>query len=312
MKIVIILSLFFSSLFSVEKTIKELQEEFFHDVIETRIYKKHYNKYILSACGQDDILCQTKLIKKIRNNSVVKKNRVLKNDINYMRALTSESKEYIDKLILKLKKELVNVTLKDHEFISTIDLSRQTLIIFLYDKKNDVFHKIGTDLISSGDKNREGEITWGDDHFFDTPTGVFQIKEGWRSEGQYKTYKDETYQPYGSKDRFIFHVGKIETTRYNVFDRNKQKIINQKNWVIIDDTVNFALHSHRSKAPLGIASSHGCVRMSDELNYFLDTNAVLHKRFFRDDKWRLRFTKKPKNLKYQEFAGEYIVIFDKI
>jgi hypothetical protein len=186
------------------------------------------------------------------------------------------------------------------------------LIIFLYDKKNDAFHKIGTDLISSGDKNREGEIAWGDDHFFDTPTGVFQIKQGWRSEGQYKTYQNETYQPYGSKDRFIYHVGKISTTRYHVFDRNKQKIIDQADWLVIEDTINFALHSHRSKAPLGKASSHGCIRMSDELNYFLDTNAILHKQFFRDDKWRLRFTKKPKKLKYQEFAGEYVVIFDKI
>ena len=312
MKIIIVVFLFFNTLFGVEKSIKELQKQFFNDVIETRIYKKHYEKYILSACLVDDLSCQTKLIEKMKRNNVVYKNVALNKDIKRIMSLTYDSKKYLDKIRLKLKNELKNISLNDREFISTIDLSRQTLSVFLYDKQNDIFHKIGTDLISSGDKNREGEISWGDDHFFDTPIGVFQIKEGWRSEGKYKTYQNETYQPYGSKDRFIFHIGKINTTRYHVFDRNKEKILDQNDWIVIEDTINFALHSHRSSAKLGTATSHGCIRMSDELNYFLDTNAILHKQFFRDDKWRLKFTKKPKELNYKEFAGEYIVIFDKI
>lgn len=312
MKYLIIVALFINVLFGVEKTLNELRQEFYDEVVELPVYLKHYERYIDAACKKSDIKCQIDLIKKMKNNKAVQSNKKIPKDIFRFLSRTYTSPEYIAEIKQKLLEQLEDKDLKDHEFISTIDLTRQIFLIFLYDKQNNDFHKIGVDFISSGNKEKEGIINWGDDHFFDTPTGVFSISQGWRSEGKYKTYQNETYQPYGSADRFIYHVGKIRTTRYHVFDKYKQKINDKDDWLVIKDTIDFALHSHNSDAPFGQPYSHGCIRMSDSLNYFLDTNAILHKRFFRDDKWRLRFTKKPDELKYKEYAGEYVVIFDKI
>ena len=314
MKYLIISILFIQTLFGVEKTLEELKVEFYTEVIELPIFVKHYGLYINAACTKDDISCQLQLVDKMKQNKTVEKNEELQKDILESLFERYTTKKYLKSITEKLHIQLQEKDLKDHEFITTVDLSRQLFLIFLYDKKQNHFHKIGVDLISSGDQMKEGQIIWGEDHYFDTPTGVFTISQGWRSEGQYKTNRinNEEYQPYGSKNRFIYHVGKIQTKRYHVFDRSKQKIENQDKWRVIEDTIDFALHSHNSSSPMGAPDSHGCIRMKDTLNYFLDTNAILHKKFFRDDKWRLRFTKQPDGLKYKEFAGEYIVIFDKI
>lgn len=312
MKYIIVVLLLNSFVFGIEKNIQELQNQFKKNVIEASVYKKYYKKYILSACDKNDLACQINLIDKIKLNDSVKKNKNIQKNIDYLYSLTYTSPYYLKTIEEKLKQDLDVKKLNNMEFVSAVDLKKQLYTVFLYDKQRDKFYKIGTDLISSGDKNKEGSIHWGDDHYFDTPTGLFKIKTGWRSKGQYKTYKNERYQPYGSKNRFIYYIGKVPSERYNVFDRNKQKIKEKENWNFVQDSLNFAMHSHISNAPLGQKYSHGCIRMRDEFNYFLDTNSVLHKPFFKEKKWKLRFTKKPKELKYQEFAGEYIVIFNSI
>ena len=86
-----------------------------------------------------------------------------------------------------------------------------------------------------------------------------------------------------------------------MFDRKKQKINDPKKWKLLKDKVDFAIHSHNSEnSKMGEALSHGCVRMTDQLNYFLDVNSILHKKFIKDNQWKKRFVKKPSQMKYRE------------
>jgi len=312
-RIILVLSLFVSNLFATSNSIENLKEQFNQNVVEATIYKKHYKEYLFDVCKEYDIECQLQTINRIKKYKSVQTNNLLQYDLLRQKNRVHLSDEYLQKLILRLKKEFQYKSLKDQEFVSSIDLRRQIYIILLYDKSIDSFHLIGTDLISSGNMEKEANIKWGDDHYFNTPTGVFKVTSGWRSEGKYKVDQNISYQPYGSKNRFIYHVGKLDTKRYHVFDSKKQKINDPKKWKLLKDKVDFAIHSHNSdRSQMGEALSHGCVRMTDQLNYFLDVNSILHKKFIKDSQWKKRFVKKPSQMKYKEFAGEYLVIFKHI
>ena len=63
---------------------------------------------------------------------------------------------------------------------------------------------------------------------------------------------------------------------------------------------------------MGEPNSHGCIRMTDELNRFLDNNSILHKNMLEGNKWLHKYVKEPNNTKYQNLAGEYLIIFDKV
>jgi len=157
---------------------------------------------------------------------------------------------------------------------------------------------------------REKEIMYGENHYLKTPTGIFKSKIGWRSEG--KKSDDNVTLGYGKKDRFIFYFGKLDTIRYNTFDKNKQKIKDPKKWKLITDKLSFAVHAHQSSKSMGTPNSHGCVRMSDELNRFLDNNSVLHKNMYKNEKWLSKYSKEPRDSKYHNLSGEYLIIFDNI
>ncbi len=163
------------------------------------------------------------------------------------------------KLLSKQSKHL-----SSSQFLTLIDLSKQVLIVVLWDKEANDFYPIGFDFISSGNIKREKEVTNGDAHYFKTPAGFFNIKSGWRSDG--KIYKDNITMPYGKKERFVFYFGEQKGLRYNTFDKNNTKIKDPKKWTLITDKLKFAMHAHTSTAPLGIPQSHGCIRMSNELN----------------------------------------------
>jgi len=130
-----------------------------------------------------------------------------------------------------------------------------------------------------------------------------------RSDGKFKKY-DNTTQAYGSKGRFIYYFGKMNAKRYDTFDKNTEKIKDLNTSKIIDDTLNFAIHSHNSNSKLGEKLSHGCVRLSDDLNLFLENNLVLHKNFYKDGKWKLRFSYEPKNVVNKNLSGSHIFILE--
>ena len=221
---------------------------------------------------------------------------------------TKLSKEYIKRLEIKVKNKLLNKKIKNSEFISVIDLKKQLFILVL--KQKNKINIIGSDLISSGEINKEIEVLYGEDHYFKTPAGIYSIKEGWRSDGS--TKKDKVTLKYGKKDRFVYYIGMEDTVRYNTFTPSKEKIMKKENWQLWKDKVNLAMHSYTQNSILGVKDSHGCIRISNELNSFLDRNNVLYKHFYTKNKWTLKYSKKPKISKNKNLAGEYLIIFDNI
>ncbi|EHP31356.1 hypothetical protein SMGD1_2834 [Sulfurimonas gotlandica GD1] len=200
--------------------------------------------------------------------------------------------------------------LSHSQFMTLVDLSKQVLIVVLWDETAKDFYPIGFDFIASGNIKREVEVTNGDAHYFKTPAGFFGIKSGWRSDGE--IYKDNITMPYGKKDRFIFYFGEQKGLRYNSFDENNTKITDPKKYKLITDKLKFAMHAHVSTAPLGSPQSHGCIRMSNELNLYLDNNLVFFKHLYDGKKWIHPYKKPPAKPNNHELAGEYMLILNKV
>ena len=261
--------------------IQELRKDFFYNVVSKQLLKISNNSELRKAI-------------KIRKKQSI---------------LSVDDIQRYKKIIFK---NINKRNIKNDEYFSVVNLQRQIYSILIYVKKEDKLYLIGSDLIASGDMQREVEIKYGEDHYFDTPTGIYEVKKGWRSTGKYKD-KEKTIQSYGSKGRFVYHFGNMKQSRLNSFIKGK-KISNKKDYYTIDDTLNFAIHSYNLKDPnykLGVKASHGCVRMSDELNSFLDSNLVLHKNFYKNKRWKLTYSYEPKNIKNIDLKGSYLIIIEK-
>ncbi|EQB40527.1 hypothetical protein M947_01630 [Sulfurimonas hongkongensis] len=209
------------------------------------------------------------------------------------------------KHLLKYKEKF-----KTSQFISFVDLKKQVFILVLYDAEVDDFFAIGFDFISSGDMSREAEVKSREDHYFKTPSGLFSIKSGWRSKGE--MLDDNVTLPYGKKGSFVFYFGEQSSVRYNTFDVNGKKIKDIKKHKLIRDKLKFALHTHKSSLEFGVARSHGCIRMSEELNSFLDNNLVFFKHLYKGKKWIHPYKKPPKHPKNHPLAGEYLLVVDSV
>lgn len=310
MKKIFFLLFTFEIILSNDTFIVNLQKKFTDEVVILNIYKKHLKQNFDKHCDSSDINCQIEYIKSIKTLQIAWKNKKLQESLKRHKNRTKITEEYFSTLKAKTLKKLEEETLENDQFISILDLSRQLFLITFYKQESESLELIGVDLISSGDMEREIEINRGDDHYFKTPSGLYSIKSGWRSDGKYK--KDNVTQGYGEKGRFIYYLGEHSSIRYNVFDENGVKQYDRAKWRLLKDNLNLAVHAHKSSKEMGKAYSHGCVRMTNEMNYFLDNVSVLHKNLFVNGQWKLKYSKPPRNKKYLKFAGEYLIIFDKI
>ena len=284
-----------------------LQQEFHQKVIINNIYKKRFHNFLKQNCKDNDEQCYKKQIKRLQGWKTTKQDKSLQYLINKKKNLVNIDKKYWKKVQSKLnnKKGLF----KNSQFISLIDISNQLYILTLYNNHSQKFHYIGSDLISSGDMQREAEVKKGEDHYLKTPNGVFKTQGGWRSDGK---IINKDVLPYGKKNRYIFYFGKQNSIRYNTFDKNGNKIKDKTKWQLISDKLEFAIHAHESSKSLGQIYSHGCIRMTNELNLFLDNNLVLHKNMYKNKKWLHKYDLAPSNPKNFGYAGEYLIVFDKI
>lgn len=242
-----------------------------------------------------------------------KKQDELKHAVSIRKKQTILNKQDIKRYKKIILKSIGRKNIKRDEYFSIVNLEKQIYSILLYIKKDNKLYLIGSDLISSGNKDREVEIKYGEDHYFDTPTGVYEVYKGWRSTGSYKDI-DKTIQSFGGKGSFVYHFGNMLKPRYHSFTKSRAKLKSKDDYIIIKDTLNFAIHSYNLKDSnyrLGYKASHGCVRMSDELNLFLENNLVLHKNFYRNNKWKLSLSYEPKDIKYKKYKGSYLIIIDK-
>lgn len=307
LRFISILFFFNYSIYANTLDINALQEEFIKEVIELNVFKKRYDKYLNKRCA-DDIVCLEKFIENLKKWDTVQNDNSLDKIYKSKTKLLENDQLYWEKLQLKLQEK--NLDLKHSQFVSVIDLDKQFLILTLWDQSSKYYHYIGKDFISTGDMEREAEVKYGEDHYMKTPSGIFRDQGGWRSDGEYN--KDNITKGYGSKDRFVFYFGTQPTVRYNTFDKNGTKITDSTKWKLITDEMEFAAHSHISTKPMGQPFSHGCIRMTDEMNRFMDTNLILHKNKLKNKKWIYPYTKPPAELKNHHLAGEYLIIFNKI
>jgi len=238
---------------------------------------------------------------------------ILKSFDTREKLVAREKKFSIDALYWqKVKKHLKKYKskFKKSQFISFVDLSNQVFILVLYDTSANNFFAIGFDFISSGDMSREVEVKSREDHYFKTPSGLFSIKSGWRSKGE--MLDDNLTLPYGKKGSFVFYFGEQSSIRYNTFDINGTKIKDKKKHKLIRDKLKFAIHTHKSSLEFGVPRSHGCIRMSEELNIFLDNNLVFFKHLYKDKKWTHPYKKPPKHPRNYFLAGEYMLVVDSV
>lgn len=299
----IIISIFISSFIHANAyDIRLIQGDFYNKVILEPLYNKYYKKSLEEFCKDKANDCygirlSNFMQKKYFKNIIKKRDERFKLDNKYIKQVEQ---------LMHEKKEHLDYT----QFVTFVDLSHQVLAVLLWDNSKKVLEPVGFDFISSGNIDREAEVKKGEDHFLKTPTGFFPIVSGWRSKG--KVYEDNYTMPYGEKDRFVFFFGIQKSIRYNTFDKDGSKLKDEKEWKLITDKLSFAVHSHISKEPMGIPNSHGCIRMSNELNSFLDNNLVFFKDLYEDKKWIHPYKKPPTEPRNYALAGKYILIVDKI
>ena len=234
------------------------------------------------------------------------KNVVLKSPIKNRNKKFRLTESYFNKAKKHLLQESDKFTYT--QFVALVDLSKQVLILTLWDNTKKDFFPIGFDFVSTGDIDREGETKRGEDHYVKTPSGIFGIKSGWRSDG--KVIDDNVTKPYGSKGRFVFYFGKQNSIRYNTFDKNGKKINDKKKWTLIKSELQLAMHAHTSQNYFGQTQSHGCIRISEAMNIFLDNNFVFFSHLLLDDEWIHPYEAAPKTPKNHKLAGKYLVIID--
>lgn len=308
---------------NIKITVEQLQKEFIEKVIIGSKYKSRFKHYLSKLCG--DIYLNDKCVDEkiafiktwdmedqVLNSALEERiKRLSLDEEKFKKDVLELEPKYWEKIEHILRAKLKYQKLQRSQFVSLIDLSRQKIVIALYDSVENRFYPVGVDLISSGNMNREADITYGEDHYFNSPKGIFKIKGGWRSDGE---ENENGSLGYGAKNRYIFYLGRQKAIRYNTFDRKGKKIEDKNKWKLIKDELEFAIHAHESDMPLGGAYSHGCIRTSNELNKFLDSNLVLHKNNLdlNSYSWKQRYVPSPKEPKNHTLAGEYVIIVDKI
>lgn len=298
----LIILIFISTLLEANShDLKLIQGEFYNKIVLEPLYNKYYVKSLEKACKNKEKDCYGIRLSNFMQKKYVK-NAIKKRDKRF-----KLDDKYLTQVQFQLRSEIWRLT--SSEFITVVDLSQQILVLVVWNHKTKVLEPIGFDFISSGNIDREKEVKKGEDHFLKTPTGFFPIVSGWRSKG--KIYDDKYTMPYGKKDRFVFFFGEQKSIRYNTFKDGK-KLKDKKEYKLITDKLSFAMHTHVSKQSLGVPASHGCIRMSHELNVFLDNNLVFFKHLYKNETWIHPYKKAPTKPKNYSLAGEYMLIIDSI
>lgn len=284
--------------------------EFQEDVIELNIYKNYYKTYIKKECSNKGILCEKRKVKSLKRWQSSKANRIIEKKLNERLKQTSMTQQYLSEVRKKIAEVIIKKSIKNSEYITLIDISRQLFIVMLYEEKNNTISFIGSDLISTGNIEKEKEVKYGQDHYFSTPSGIYENSLGWRSSG--KLNADGVTLAYGQQERFVYYYGKYKSERYHTFDAQGNKIYDKAKWKLISGYLNFAMHAYESPQKLGIAKSHGCVRMSNELNLFLDRNRVLHQNRLDTHLLQGKYSKNDFKNKLNKYSGKILVIVDSL
>lgn len=169
----------------------------------------------------------------------------------------------------------------------------QIIVVCFYDATSKRIEIIGADLISSGNIEKGGD-------YFQTPTGVFEnLVENfsYRAQG---TPNQEGWRGLGAKDSRVWDFG----------DQRGLKKYKDGNTL---SQMRLLMHStdpDRGEQRLGRTDSKGCIRISQGLNRFLDTHAILDLHYeewakTKPDSWLLKKDRTP-----VAHPGRFLIIGD--
>ncbi|MFP5221413.1 MAG: hypothetical protein ACLGSA_03905 [Acidobacteriota bacterium] len=169
----------------------------------------------------------------------------------------------------------------------------QFILVGLYDASSERIEFLGADLISSGNIEKGGD-------YFVTPTGVFENAVENFSYRAMGTPNQDGWRGLGSKDS-------------RVWDFGDQKSLKKYKTGETVSQMRLLMHStdpDKGEPRLGRIDSKGCVRISQGLNRFLDTYAILDRNYeewakTKPDSWLLRKDRKP-----VAYPGRYLIIGD--
>jgi len=187
-------------------------------------------------------------------------------------------------------KKLIKANVIESQYFLYVDRHPQKQIIFVcfFDKEKKEILEIGRDRVSTGNSRRKGH--------FKTPINMFKntINHfGYRADG---TKNKQGWQGLGKKNSRVWDFG------WQKIDKNGQ-------------TFDILLLMHATdpnygESQLGKPVSKGCIRISAELNEFLDQYWLIDRDYERNKhpqkvQWLLRKNRTP--VFYQ---GEYLIVSD--
>lgn len=182
--------------------LEEIQNDFYETIAIKPLYEKYYGKTIL--CKENDETCHNSELLKIMKKLPFTKNSLVQKSLAQRKKKFHITNNYWKKAQKHLSSKKAAFT--SSQFIALVDLSKQVLILVLWDNEKKTFYPIGFDFISSGNIDKEAETKKGEDHYLKTPSGFFNIQSGWRSDG--KVIDNNLSMPYGNKNTFVFYFGK--------------------------------------------------------------------------------------------------------
>jgi len=165
---------------------------------------------------------------------------------------------------------------------------RQLIFVCFFDHENKEIVEIGRDKISTGNPQRKG------DYFF-TPTGIFK-----------NTIENSSYRALGTKNEQGWRgLGEKGSRVWDFGWQRSYKIVNNVKMYIDIRLLLHATDPDLGEQRLGGQDSKGCIRISGNLNKFLDYFGIIDKDYEKRQHWSLKKDRQP--VSYQ---GEYLLVGD--
>lgn len=219
---------------------------------------------------------------------------IFQSDVN---AIDFIDKDYEKKIILKVLIFFSTLKSKRHipdQFFVFIDRNpdKQIAFVGIFESSRYKIHKIGVDKISTGNNKRAG--------YWLTPIGIYANSlefVGWRAEG---TKNSKGWMGLGRKGSRIWDFGWQVTEK-----KPNSKLDERKIRLLLHSTDPFD-----GEKKLGSAASQGCIRISSQLNNFLDHYGIIDSEYEKNrNKKRISWLLK-KDRQVSPLAGKYVIVED--
>ena len=198
--------------------------------------------------------------------------------------------DYQNEIFQNALKKLLAAGINENQYFLYVDRNpeRQLIFVCFFDKENKKIIEIGRDKISTGNPQRKG------DYFF-TPTGIFR-----------NTVEISNYRALGTKNEQGWRgLGEKGSRVWDFGWQRSYKIVNNIK-IFID--IRLLLHATDpdfGEQRLGEPDSKGCIRISGNLNKFLDYFGIIDRDYEKHNHWLLKKDREP--VFYQ---GEYLLVGD--